>query len=74
MKAQKLMSLLIALLLSTGAFLSCSEKPGDEPDAQKPAAATPDDQPAAAEADEEPEVFKANIPDGTNLDGYPRLL
>ena len=67
---KKLISLLLVLLLSMGVFLSCSEKPGEEPDAQNTAAATPDDQPAAEEADEEPEVFAANIPDGTNLDGY----
>ena len=50
---KKLMSLLLVLLLSAGALFSCSDKPGEEPDAQNTAAGPPDVQPAAEEADEE---------------------
>ena len=63
---KKFVSLLLVLLLSTGAFLSCSEKPGDEPDMQ-------DNPSAEVNSEVEPEKPETELSRADYPDSLPEL-
>ncbi|MBE6726442.1 MAG: hypothetical protein E7576_14825 [Ruminococcaceae bacterium] len=63
---KKFVSLLLVLLLSMGAFLSCSEKPGDEPDMQ-------DNPSADVNSEVEPEKPETELSRADYPDSLPEL-
>ncbi len=79
MKTKQIISMLLALLMTAGSFVSCSGRDAEESGNQPvnnteltDTASVEEETEPETEAETEPEdlVYKADIPEGTNYDGY----